>query len=158
MQVPICTTAHQSKHCRHKLNDVLSCCWENTSPRQPTADEAQTHYHGMAVMLHQHSFRQPAEQHQLFFFLRLMSGSSIVCSKNYDTECRRLILWPHLHASSDPLFIEHMMTFSSPVPATSCSSRSSIKNPNGTCLHNAQAMLSAFQPPTQPSNAIPDAP
>jgi hypothetical protein len=51
-----------------------------------------------------------------------MSGLCSRASRKHDTAppCS----WPHLHASWDPLFCEHLMPSASPVPAIACSSHS----------------------------------
>jgi hypothetical protein len=112
------------KACRHKPDDVLSSMLlrARLRPRQGCKSTIATRRpHAMAVCCKGTGSIAPALGFK--HSMRLMSGldSGSRASREYDTQCRLVLLllaWPHLHASSDPLFCEHLMLSASPVPAT----------------------------------------
>jgi hypothetical protein len=125
--VPICTTAHRSINAlppQARRCAVIMLLRVGLRPRQGCKSS-------MATVL---AGRMPwpcvAKAHGASR-LHLVSSTRcdsclgwlpvVVPSREDDTQ-RRLVLlllaWPHLHASSDPLFCEHLMLSASPVPAT----------------------------------------
>lgn len=137
MQVPVCTTAQQSKHYRHRPDDVLSCCCE------PVLDIARLAAPRPQLEYKMSASRDCLKHHQLEPRQDIGAATHGWVGHLSAREITTLVPPRSMAASAcvlrPTLFIEHLMFSRSPVPAPACSCM---------CEKISQWYLSAQVPPT----------